>query len=185
MDSIKRKAVLQGITPIMFDRYAGDNKTQLLPEQKMYLDENNGLLLPSQNLHSFLSAINTPSAVKAFYPSKEYKKVAQVLLGYVQIEPFNIPIKRHGKQIMWEGWDKNGISLHKSVARVKNGVPNPKERPVVDSPWTIEFNITIWNNGEVSETEVKNLFLKGGVPIGLGTYRGVYGKFCLESWEKA
>jgi len=31
-DVIKRQVILKGIRPIMFDRYPGDNKTELMPE---------------------------------------------------------------------------------------------------------------------------------------------------------
>ena len=183
MDKITRKVSLNGIRPILFDRYAGDNKTQLLPEQKMYMDGDNGLLVPSANIHSFLCSVNTKSAVKMFYDPRKYKTVAAAILGFVTIEPFEIPLTRKGKQIKWAGWEKNGITLHKSVARLEKGIPNPKERPMVDVPWELAFDLTVWQNDEVSETEVKNLFVKGGIPIGLGTYRGVYGKFVVDSWK--
>lgn len=183
MKNISRQVILRGVTPLMFDRYSGDNKLELLPEQKMYLNEEDELMLPSSNLMSFLCAQNTRSAAKMFYDPRKYKTVATAILGFVTIEPFEIPIHRDGYPIKWEGWEKNGISLHKSVARLQGGIPNPKERPVIDDPWQIDFTITIYENNEVGEVDVKNLFEKGGVAIGLGTYRGVFGKFVIDKWK--
>jgi len=180
---ITRKVSLEGVRPLLLDRYAGDNKTELLPEQKMYLDGKNGLIMPSMNIHSFLCATNTKSAVKMFYDPRKYKNVAAAILGFVTIEPFEIQLCRKGKQIKWEGWDKNGITLRKDVARLEKGIPNPKERPQIASPWELDFELTLWENGEITEQEVKNLFVKGGIPIGLGTYRGVFGKFIVKEWE--
>jgi len=183
LEKLTRKVGLKGIRPLLFDRYAGDNKTELLPEQKMYLDDKNGLVMPSANIHSFLCAINTKSAVKMFYDPRKYKNVAAAILGFVTIDPFEIPLCRDGKQIKWEGWGENGITLREDVARLEKGIPNPKQRPQIASPWELNFELTVWKNTEVSEQEVKNLFVKGGIPIGLGTYRGVFGKFVVDSWE--
>lgn len=179
---ITRSVILEGVRPIMFDRYPGDNKTKLLPEQKMYYDSDGNLVVPSENIQSFLSAERTKSAVKMFYDARKYKTVASALLGFVIIEPFQIPLLRNGKKVKFKGFDKDGIWLHKSVARLKDGIPNPKERPVVDLPWELHFKVTLIENDFVSEQEVKLLFEKGGVPIGLGTYRGVYGKFIVKKW---
>ena len=183
MDSVTRTVTLRGIRPLMFDRYAGDNKTQLLPEQKLYLDGNNGLLMPAANIQSFLCATNTKSAAKMSYDPRKYKTVAAAILGYVAIDPFEIPILLDGKQAVWDGWGNNGITLHKSVARLDKGIPNPKERPMLSGAWSLNFEVTIYNNDVVSETEVKNLFIKCGIPIGLGTYRGVFGKFVVDDWK--
>ena len=184
MKTVTKKAILRGIRPLMFDRYAGDNNTELLPEQKMYFGtEKNDLVMPSANIHSFLCAENTKSAVKLAYDTRQYKKYAQAVLGFVSIEPFMIPITRNGDQIYFNGFDENGITVHKSVARLAKGVPNKKERPLVDLPWELEFKVTIYPNDLISDVSVRLLFEKGGIPIGLGTYRGVYGKFVVDSWE--
>jgi len=187
MKDIVRKVKIVGVTPIMFDKYAGDNKTQLLPEQKMYLNSDMELQIPCANIHSFLCAQNTKSACKMFYDPRKYKQVAAAILGFVMIQPLDglsssIGLLRDGKPIKWEGWGKNGITLHKSVARLDKGIPNPKERPLIDTPWEASFRLTLWENSDVSEMEVKNLFIKGGLAIGLGTYRGVFGKFAIQDW---
>jgi len=167
----------------MFDRYPGDNKTQLMPEQKLYTKEDGTIIVPAANIQSFLCAENTKSAVKMFYDPRKYKRVAQALLGFVLVDPFEIPLTRDGQEIKFEGWDENGITLHNSVARLEKGVPNPKERPLIDTPWELEFQVRLFPNDEISEVEVKNLFDKGGVAIGLGTYRGVFGKFAIDKWD--
>lgn len=118
-----------------------------------------------------------------FYDPRKYKIVASAILGFITINPFQIELTRNGDQIKWEGWDKNGIWLHKSVARLDKGIPNPKERPVINTPWDISFELTIFENPDVSEIDIKNLFTKGGIAIGLGTYRGVFGKFEINKWE--
>lgn len=69
------------------------------------------------------------------------------------------------------------------MARLDKGIPNPKERPVLPLPWSLEFELAILPNQEIKETEIYNLFVEGGLAIGLGTYRGVYGKFFVEKWE--
>ncbi len=181
---IVRQVRLRGLSPIMFDPYAGDNKTQLQPNQKFYFDsDGKSLVIPAANIHSFLCATNTRSAVKAFYDMRRYKDVAAALLGFVSISPFMIPLTDGERQIEFNGFDGKRFILHNSVARLPKGIPNPKSRPVVSTPWQLEFELSIFKNDVVSEIEVKNLIGKGGIAIGLGTYRGVYGKFAVDMWE--
>ena len=80
-------------------------------------------------------------------------------------------------------WDpESGISLRRDVARLDKGIPNPKERPQMPLPWSLSFTLRIEANPEIQEQEVMNLFDEGGRVLGLGTFRGVFGKFRIQSW---
>ena len=189
VDSVIRQVTLRGITDIMFDRYAGDNKTQLRDDQKMYLDSRNGLVLPALNVISLLSAQNTPSAPKRFLDSRKYKAVAQAILSFTAIEPSQIPFMRDGEQIVFGGFGpdgidpKSGVYVQKHVARLDKGIPHPKSRPTLPMPWSLSFRLHFFENDEVREETVQNLLVKAGVAIGLGTFRGVFGKFAVDAWE--
>ncbi len=186
----RRRVLLRGVRAAMFDRYAGDNKTQLRPDQKLYLGQDGKtIVLPALNLVSLLSAQNTPSAAKRFLDSRQYKKVAQAIQSYTAIDPMEIPFLRDGKPIIFGGLDENnvdkqsGVYVESHVARLHNGIPNPKIRPVLPLPWSLEFELTIFRNDEVQEDLIQNLFTKAGMAIGIGTFRGVYGKFLVEEWS--
>ena len=139
-DVLTRKVTLIGLTDIMFDRYPGDNKTTLQPEDKMYFArDGKTLIIPSANIHSFLSATNTDSAPKRLLDSREYKKVAAAFQSYINIEPLDIVMEREGKPIVFNGFingedKKSKIYIHETVARLAKGIPNPKVRPVVSKP---------------------------------------------------
>lgn len=180
---VTRKVLLRGIRPIMFDRYAGDNKTELAPEEKMYFaKDGETLVLPAANISSFLTAENTDSAPKRFLDSRQYKKTAKAILSYTAINPFEIPLTRNGKPIKFKEFNSD-IYIHYSVARLAKGIPNPKQRPVVSTPWELAFEITIYPNNEFKEQLLVDMFKRGGIAIGLGTYRGVFGKFVVEKWK--
>lgn len=193
LEVVTRKVTLSGITDIMFDRYAGDNKTQLDWTQKIYLrPETNILCLPTTNIVSFLSSHNTNSTPKRLRDARQFKKIANACLSFVSIrgndEKDFIPFTRNGKEIsVGKFGDRNddlsGIYLDRRVARLDKGIPNPKERPVLPLPWDLSFAILIFPNKEVKEQEIMNLFVEGGIAIGLGTFRGVYGKFAVTRWE--
>jgi hypothetical protein len=182
---ILRKVSLNGLTDIMFDRYAGDNQTELPPERKWYfLQDGKTLMLPSANILSFLSAQNTDSAPKRFADPRKYKKLCQAFLSYTSISPFEIPFLREGKRIVFDGFSKEaGMYIDDRVARLNKGIPNHKIRPVLALPWGLEFTITVFPNDEFNEDMLYNMFVKGGIAIGLGTYRGVFGKFEVKEWE--
>ena len=186
---VVRKVRLKGTAPIMFDRYAGDNDTKLTEEQKVYLEPGGRhLVLPALNILSFLSAENTPSAPKVLLDARKYKRTAKACLNYVAISPSVIQFIRNGEPIEL-GEFKNdhdassGMYVHRCVARLEKGIPNPKVRPVLPLPWELSFELSLYPNSEVQETMVKWLFDEGGKAIGLGTFRGVFGKFEVCEWK--
>lgn len=188
-DIVTRKITLVGFANLMFDRYAGDNKTELEPSQKMYfLEDGKTLCLPAANIMSMLTAQNTESAPKRFLDSREYKKVAASFLSYLSVSPFMIPITREGKPILFSGFvneeDKPaGLYISRSVARLPKGIPNPKVRPVLRVPWEVRFELSIFPNNDFSEEMLQGLVKKAGIAIGLGTFRGVFGKFTVAEWD--
>ena len=95
-----RKVTLEGIADIMFDRYPGDNRTQLEPFQKVYLNpEDNTLCMPALNITSALTAQNTNSFPRILLDKRKYKDFARAVLSYTSISPSHIPILRDGKRI--------------------------------------------------------------------------------------
>jgi len=183
LNTVERFLRADGTTPILFDRYSGNNKVALPPLEKVYKDENNNLVLPALNVLSFLSATNTESAPKRVI-GRGYKEVAKAALSFVTIEPFLIPFKRNGKVLTA---DNANLKIHYAVARVMKGamaVPNPKERPLLDLPWSLEFKITLMETPELTEALLQKLFEIGGLAIGFGTFRGVFGKFKIVKWDE-
>jgi hypothetical protein len=184
MTELKTKKIsvtLSGVTPILFDRYAGDNKTQLSFMEKTY-QEKGHLVLPSLNVMSFLSAQNTESATQRVV-GRGFKEVCKAALSYVTIEPLDIPFMRNGKPI---AADENTLERHVTVARIMKGklaVPNPKERPMLKTPWELCFTINLLETPSLREELLKKIFEQGGHAVGLGTFRGVFGKFRVTQWE--
>lgn len=189
---IKRRVVLVGRTDIMFDRYAGDNSTKLEPWQKLYLEPGGSRVIgiPSVNIMSLLSAHNTNSAPKRLRDKRKYKDICNACLSFVEIGPQFIPLLRADAPIKFGKFEQNdvdstsGCYIHHSVARLDKGIPNPKVRPVVPLPWSLSFEFNLYPNREIKETEIKNLFEEAGLAIGLGTYRGVFGKYRVQTWEQ-
>jgi hypothetical protein len=182
-----KEITLTGMTPILFDRYAGDNKTQLAPEQKLYV-QGKTVVLPSMNITSFLSAQNTESAPKMLLDKREYKTVASALLASTIINPTLIPFTKNGKPVVFGGSfvddvdPVSGIHLVYHVARLDKGIPNPKIRPMLDTPWELKFKLTILPHPDLNEDLIENLFVDGGVRLGLGTFRKAFGKFSF-AWK--
>lgn len=177
---------LTGTRPIMFDRYAGDNQTKLQWWEKVYLiPGTRQLCLPSLNIMSFLSAHNTNSAPKRLRDKRKYKDIANAILAFLTIDEEYIPFLRNGAAIMLGEPDDvrdamSGLHRRLDVARLDKGIPNPKDRAVLSLPWALCFTARLARNTEIQEAEVKNLLVEGGRAIGLGTFRGVFGKFVVE-----
>jgi hypothetical protein len=170
----------------MFDRYAGDNNTQLKPEDKVYRSSKDAskLIIPNLNLMSFLTSVNTPSAPKVLFDSRKYKDICNALATYVTIVEEEIPLTADGKWVEFTKFNDK-VMMHESVARLNKGVPNPKERPVVLLPWEIEFTINYIHNSSINSDQIRDIFERGGLHVGLGTFRPHYGKFKVAKWDKA
>jgi hypothetical protein len=182
MRKVTRKVVLTGVTPIIFDRYSGNNKEQLGAMDKCYTNERGHLVLPSTNLLSFLSAQNTESATQRVV-GRGYKEVCKAALSYVTIEPYSIPFLRNGEPILC---NEETIKMHYAVAKIMKGklaIPNPKERPMLEPEWKLQFTLELQETPELNDVLLKKIFEVGGNAIGLGTFRGVFGKFKVEKWE--
>jgi hypothetical protein len=171
---------LEGLRPLMFDRYAGDNNTQLPTADRMYLSPTDHLTIPVLNLFSLLAAEQTKSVCRQFF-GKQGKTIALGIGSYVSIEPFEIPICDEHGPIQFTGFNKQ-IYEHKAVARVKGGIPNPKTRPVLSLPWSIVFDVNYVENRHCSLENLRQAFDWGGT-LGLGTFRPYFGKYELVQWD--
>lgn len=182
---------LEGIRAVMFDRYPGDNTTQLEWCQKIYLDQDGETIcLPSLNLMSFLTAHNTNSAPKRIMDKRKFKDIANGCLSSITINPEMIPFTRNGDPIKFGTIkpntaidEKSGLYLHRSVARLDKGIPNPKSRPVLPLPWELKFEMLVLQNKEVTLQQIERLLVEGGLCIGIGTFRGVFGKFNVTEFK--
>lgn len=129
---------------------------------------------------SFLSAINTESAPQRVV-GRGWKAIARAALSFVVIDGDEIFFTRNGKKI-----NADSVEVVYDKAIIKKGalsIPSEKSRPVLDCPWNLSFTIDLYENDNLNEPLLKKLFDIGGITIGLGTYRGVYGKFIIDKWE--
>ena len=147
----------------MFDRYAGDNSTQLPVHEKLYLDDQRRLTLPAVNLFSMLCAENTKSVCRQFF-GKNGKTIGLGMASYVTITPFEIPICDEKGQITFKGFNQQ-VYEHRTVARLAKGVPNPKQRPVVAMPWNLQFTMNYIENKYCSLENLRQALTMGGVTL--------------------
>ena len=85
-----------------------------------------------------------------------------------------------------DGYDCDPVSevyVRHDVARLEKGIPNPKARPVLPLPWELHFTLTLWPNRQIQEQQLMNIFAEGLLCLGLGTWRGRYGKAEISLWE--
>lgn len=167
---------LKGQRPLMFDRYAGDNNTSLPVMEKLYLSEG-FLIMPAINIYSLLCAENTKSVCRQFF-GRSGKTIGLGIGGFTSITPFDIPILNEQGPIRLNGSSHPQISIHKAVARLPKGIPNPKERPVLALPWLIRFQMEYIENQYCTLENLRQAFDQGGI-LGLGTFRPFFGRYLL------
>ena len=186
-ESVKIKCI--GIVGLLEDRFIDMSADERPPEQKLYLNAEKQLIFPSENIFSFLYSQSNGCAKR--YEEKKWKNYAMSGPAYTSITPEFPTINRNGKPINFIGFtgpekDYDDVALirvlrHKAI--VKKGsasIPSPKIRPMIEPPWEIEFEISLFENPLITIQKIKNWFIKGGTEIGFGTYRPRFGRFMVE-----
>lgn len=175
----------KGVRPLMFDRYSGDNGTQLAPQDKMYLTPDGYLTIPAINLYSLLCSELNPSVCNKFF-GKQGKSIALGIKSYTTIDPYDIEIHDDTGQIQFTGWNEQ-IGVHRATARVKKSgglvVPQAKERPLIALPWHIDFSVTYQDNKHCSLENLRQAFEMGGI-LGIGTFRPYFGRYEVTKWSE-
>ena len=181
------KVGIDGIVGLMFDKFMDMSADEKPPERKMYLNDDNRLIFPSENIFSFFFGENPPGCAARFEKKawKEYKKLG---MSYVTISPEFIPIMRNGKQIRFnqfiDGYDKEAkirVLHHKAnIVKGKLVIPSPKIRPILEIPWEMNFEVTIWKNALVNVVKIQDWLIKGGIEVAIGTYRPRFGRFMAK-----
>lgn len=181
----KFDAKLVGTRGILFDRYPGDNDTKLKPLDKLYVNDGGHCIIPCVNLYSCLTAENTKSISRICFG----KKAGNIRIGinsFVTItgdDSEEASVIRDDKGKPWSAKDSR-ITIRHHVARLKNGVPNPKERPCIPVPWNVTFHFEYAKNNFISKEALLDCLNQAGQLLGLGTFKPVFGKFAVEIIEK-
>jgi len=189
--------LLRGIADVQFDRLVG-GEGEVPIEQKMYLNERGELYLPAPNLLAFFYSSQYQSCAKMFWTNtKTQGKVIQQARATIFADPLEIPFTRGGKPVTFGGFkkskggklydDKADIWVDESLPRVKGAVvPDMnKKRPTLRKPWELGFELTVCEveGSDITMSLVENWLRRGGVMIGVGTHRPVYGRFVVERFE--
>jgi len=188
MEIEKIKVRLDGLSDIMFDRFI-DYSTEPRPaEQKLYLSGDNQVVLPAENIMSFLFGEN-PQGCAKWFEGKKGKQYIQIGMSHVFIDPLIISFKTKKASITFKDFDNKQFQIYWASGRTKKGNLSVKQemkaRPILKLPWSLEFLITIVKNSFIDETKLYNWFVVGGMQIALGTYRPRFGRFEIGIWEKA
>lgn len=176
---------LTGIKNLMFDRFISmDGKGNVSPEEKFYFDDDENFCFPSINIMSFLSAELSGCATKSVV-GRKWKGVTQAIMAFCEVLEDKIVITNESDAEL--NLTNSDWYVHECVAKVKKTggliVPSPKQRPVIPLPWKINFSMTLIENETVTIKMLKEIFEKGGLITGLGTYRPIYGKFMVTDWR--
>jgi len=177
----------KGMVSILFDRFIDMSENDRPPENKMYLTPDNELYLPSENIYSFLFG-EKPGGCAMRFEKKKWKEYKMIGMSYVSVQPEFIPFLREDKPIVFHGFKNEYDSIGKirvmhHKAMIQKGrliIPSPKIRPMLETPWELIFNVTVFKNPLITVDVIKDWFSKGGTEIGFGTYRPRFGRFIAE-----
>lgn len=186
MEIKKIEVTLESLSDIMFDRFIDHSKEKRPAEQKFYLAENNKIVLPAENIFTFLFG-ETPGGCAKTFEGKKGKDYIRIGSGHVHIAPALIPFQDEKKKdIAFSGFNGK-FRIDQSAPRTKQGSlsikQEVKDRPVLCYPWFLSFEISLVENNIINDTKLQNWFDKGGIMVALGTWRPRYGRFTVKRWE--
>lgn len=183
--------VLESLSDVMFDRFYDHSKEDRPPEQKLYLDTDSTLFLPSENIYSFLVRDMPPTGVIRRVEKRGAKEYIDLVNSALSIHETRIPFIGADEQpIKFAGFTGDerfyindwsaGITKMSGGKAVKQ---EPRKRPVLRHPWLLKFEMTIWQNEKVSSDKLLSWFEHGGQVVALGSYRPRHGRFIVSQWE--
>ncbi|TXH55521.1 MAG: hypothetical protein E6Q97_08700, partial [Desulfurellales bacterium] len=140
------KVILIGLKPLLFDQYLGSNDIKSTAIEKVYWDREGFACIPALNLFSALTAENTKSVCKQFYGTRA-KKIGMAINSYLNIKQHTLTLERSGEKIHRDNFD-SAFEIIKHVARLDKGIPNPKERPMLATPWSTSCDIEFYEYGD-------------------------------------
>jgi hypothetical protein len=179
---------LDSLTDVMFDRFIDYSAEKRPPEQKLYLFGKNQLVLPQDNLtDGFLCGLD-PKGCAITFEGKQGKDYRMMASAHVMIDEAVISFLKDDHPVVFTDFDEGGpFWIHRGSPRVKKGSSSikqeMKERPVLRHPWALRFSISLVKNAMIDETKLFNWFMRGGMLIGIGTYRPKFGRFTVTGWE--
>ena len=59
----------------------------------------------------------------------------------------------------------------------------PNLRPLMRLPWSLRFDLILWENAYFDEKKLKNWIDAGGLMVGLCNYRPRFGRYALKAWD--
>jgi len=180
------QVVLRGISDIMFKRFIDHSREVRPPEQLFYL-LGKQLVLPAENVISFLSCDKPPGCARKF-EGKGGPAFAAAALSYVFFDPLMIPfLDDSGRPIVWTEFDGVRFRVDETAGRTKQGSMSIKQevvpRPVLMKPWQLAFEVILVKNTKIDREKLHNWFIRGGIEVALGTYRPRYGRFEVKEFK--
>ena len=179
------KCKIEGIVPIMFSRFplpAGPGvtkkKKKQTVEEKYWLDSK-GVYIPTDNLRMLLIGNRfRPGAAKIYGTEYESKKGTKYL--------------NFAKACIWVVGDNNKVYFKPTRKKHDDvdirsfinatGGRDTTERPILTTPWSLDFTIQITDDG-VPEEIVHEFYNVAGMRCGLGVYGPTFGRFVIKEWK--
>jgi hypothetical protein len=180
---------VDGLAPILFDRFYDHSQEARPAEQKMYYSSRNKnhLIMPSENIIAFLLGEYPPGCAKAFEKkkSKEYIQIG----AQIQITPTEIPfLDDNDRPVVFNGFEDPRFSIVLVGGRTRKGSSSIKQeakpRPVLNLPWRLKFELSLWKNHLIDENKLRNWFEAGGFQLAVGSWRPRYGRFMVSDWKR-
>jgi len=183
---------LSGMSPFLFNRFWGHSKEDIPMEKRLYLAEDNVLVLPTQNLKSFLSKERPMGIIKFIEKTgfQHYNRIAQSHIDFGN-NPYIPFTDDNGDIIRYTSFDdpRWGILLEAPCTPSSTGAlikQEAKPRPYLKTPWRLEFEIGLWEsdiNTKITPEKLRSWFEAGGLLVALGNHRPDYGRFSVRKWD--
>jgi hypothetical protein len=112
-----------------------------------------------------------------FTSNKDWKTRGPEVVGNVNVEPVRIPFLNDNEPITFDGKWSDKVYIDERMARPSATARVVARRPVIDIPWILEFALTINETEFVTVARIKDWFTRGGISVGIGAYRPMFGRF--------
>lgn len=188
------KCTVEGVAPMLHNRYpmnaepgSGKRKTQSIKDLKQTLNDkaykdNKGMYLPANNIRMMLIGNQKRRGAATILGSDIEAGKGTRYVNFCKGCVFVLGLDGDQTKVYVQPNRKKWDDTHLSSYQRKDGSRNVIERPMINLPWQMTFNIVVYDDN-FEEGKVRELFDTGGMRCGLGDFGPTFGRFIIKEWK--
>lgn len=163
-----------GLSDLYLDQFV--RQEEIPTKQKLPTNDEGNVVIPKLYIKSFLASQKNTSCARMFSGSKEIAKTSQLIKANFFLNGKDPEILDENDEPIKAEIDGNKV-VEQSVGIYTKNQRNNKFVARVSLPWKLKIQATLFEHSKIDANKIRDWFEKGGLQVGIGTFRPDQGRF--------